>query len=84
MRVEVSLPLRYAAAFALSVDVFHGVWRGAPKYDPVSGELIAPMPVQREPAHAQTVHPGAIPMAQSVQPGRFGHSGKPDDAWLAR
>ena len=23
-------------------------------------------------------------MAQSVQPGRFGHSGKPDDAWLAR
>jgi len=23
-------------------------------------------------------------MAQSVQPGRFGHSGKPDDAWLAK
>ena len=22
-------------------------------------------------------------MAQSIQPGRFGHSGKPDDAWLA-
>src|SRR5271170_2391038 len=24
------------------------------------------------------------PMAQSVQQGRFGHSGKPDDAWLAK
>jgi len=23
-------------------------------------------------------------MAQSIQPGRFGHSGKPDDAWLAK
>ena len=22
-------------------------------------------------------------MAQSIQPGRFGHSGKPDEAWLA-
>jgi hypothetical protein len=22
-------------------------------------------------------------MAQSIQPGRFGHSSKPDDAWLA-
>jgi hypothetical protein len=26
----------------------------------------------------------SIPMAQSVQPGRFGHSGKPDEAWLAK
>ncbi len=25
-----------------------------------------------------------LPMAQSIQPGRFGHSGKPDDAWLAK
>jgi hypothetical protein len=23
-------------------------------------------------------------MAQSIQPGRFGHSGKPDDAWLEK
>jgi hypothetical protein len=23
-------------------------------------------------------------MAQSIQPGRFGHSSKPDDAWLAK
>src|ERR1700731_92405 len=23
-------------------------------------------------------------MVQSIQPGRFGHSGKPDDAWLAK
>jgi hypothetical protein len=23
-------------------------------------------------------------MTQSIQPGRFGHSGKPDDAWLAK
>jgi hypothetical protein len=23
-----------------------------------------------------------VPMAQSIQPGRFGHSGKPDDALL--
>ena len=23
-------------------------------------------------------------MAQSIQPGRFGHSGKPDDEWLAK
>ena len=23
-------------------------------------------------------------MALSIQPGRFGHSGKPDDAWLAK
>jgi hypothetical protein len=23
-------------------------------------------------------------MAQSIQPGRFGHSGNPDDAWLAK
>src|SRR5262249_8395582 len=23
-------------------------------------------------------------MAQSIQPGRFGHSGKPDEAWLAK
>ncbi|MFL5267595.1 MAG: hypothetical protein ACJ8AH_13555 [Stellaceae bacterium] len=23
-------------------------------------------------------------MAQSIQPGRFGHSGKPDDGWLAK
>ena len=23
-------------------------------------------------------------MAQSIQPGRFGRSGKPDDAWLAK
>jgi len=23
-------------------------------------------------------------MAQSIQPGRFGHSGKPDDAWLKK
>jgi hypothetical protein len=23
-------------------------------------------------------------MAQSIHPGRFGHSGKPDDAWLAK
>ena len=25
-----------------------------------------------------------LPMTQSIQPGRFGHSGKPDDAWLAK
>jgi L-fuconolactonase len=23
-------------------------------------------------------------MTQSIQPGRFGHSGKPDDAWLSK
>ena len=23
-------------------------------------------------------------MAQSIQPGRFGHIGRPDDAWLAK
>jgi hypothetical protein len=23
-------------------------------------------------------------MAQSIQPGRFGHSGNPDDAWLEK
>ena len=23
-------------------------------------------------------------MARSIQPGRFGHSGKPDDGWLAK
>src|SRR5881227_4469810 len=23
-------------------------------------------------------------MARSIQPGRFGHSGKPEDAWLAK
>src|ERR1700747_341818 len=27
---------------------------------------------------------GNVPVAQSIQPGRFGHSGKPDDAWLAK
>src|ERR1700736_4134024 len=25
-----------------------------------------------------------LPMTQSIQPGRFGHSGKSDDAWLAK
>jgi hypothetical protein len=25
----------------------------------------------------------SLPMTQSIQPGRFGHSGKPDGAWLA-
>src|SRR5437660_3476794 len=41
-------------------------------------------------AIADPVNPGNIgknrnvPMAQSIQPGGFGHSGKPDDAWLAK
>src|SRR5438105_1986471 len=56
--------IRAAGADEVPLEMRDEVRPGAPKYDPVTGELVRPLDVKKDPMHS--IDPDSIPMAKAV------------------